>query len=117
MDLLKRNKKETKVWHWLLVDVLVVAAWFVGRGVKSMLTNQYGAWSWLAYPITYLVLYVLLSILPIFPSGIRSRCRYVTIRTIVIVIAIVVFLGIEIPKMEQNIENATNNFLDSLVSN
>lgn len=117
MDLLKRNKKETKVWHWLLVDVIVVATWFVGGWVKSTLTNQYGSLSFLAYPITYLVVYILLSILPIFPSGIRSRCRYVMIRTIVLVLALVVFLGVEIPKMEQNIENATNNFLDSLVSN
>lgn len=114
MDLFKRNKKETKVWHWLVVDVLVVVAWFIGGWLKSNLNQQYGAYSWLAYPITYLVLFILLSVVPILPSGIRSRYRYVIIRTLVLIIVVAIFLGVEIPKMEQNVENTISSLISSL---
>ena len=115
-SLTKRNKKETKVWHWLLVDIVFIATWFIARAIKSMLAEKLGGYSWLVYPGTYLVMFIILAAAPFIPSGIRSRYRYVMIRTVLLLIALTVFLGIEIPKMEQNIETTTENFLNSLVS-
>lgn len=97
----KDNKKETKMWHWIMVDiilgVILVASFFMFKLLYPVL----GIVAYIAPPLMLLLLLLSFSFVPAIPSGIRSFFEWILAKIIITVIAILLIYGVNVEEATQ----------------
>ena len=106
----KTDRKETKVWHWIVMDLLTIVICVVGWFLTVTLVPVLGAMCYAILPIMILVSMMIITFLPMIPSGIRTFYTWTMTKLISILIIFLLACDVALPGFQDKIVNMANEF-------
>lgn len=106
----KTDRKETKVWHWIVMDLLTIAICVVGWFLTVALAPVLGAMCYAVLPILIVVFMMIITFLPMIPSGIRTFYTWTMTKLISILIIFLLACDVVLPGFQDKVVNMANEF-------
>lgn len=106
----KTDRKETKVWHWIVMDLLTSAICAVGWFLTVALAPVLGAMCYAILPIMIVVSMMIITFLPMIPSGIRTFYTWTMTKLISILIIFLLACDVALPGFQDKVVNMANEF-------
>ena len=106
----KTDRKETKVWHWIVIDLLTIAICAVGWFLTVALAPVLGAMCYAILPIMIVVSMMIITFLPMIPSGIRTFYTWTMTKLISILIIFLLACDVALPGFQDKVVNMANEF-------
>ena len=106
----KTDRKETKVWHWIVMDLLTIAICAVGWFLTVALAPVLGAMCYAILPIMIVVSMMIITFLPMIPSGIRTFYTWTMTKLISILIIFLLACDVALPGFQDKVVNMANEF-------
>ena len=106
----KTDRKETKVWHWIVMDLLTIAICAVGWFLTVALAPILGAMCYAVLPILIVVFMMVITFLPMIPSGIRTFYTWTMTKLVSILIIFLLACDVVLPGFQEKVVNFANEF-------
>ena len=106
----KTDRKETKVWHWIVIDLLTIAICAVGWFLTVALAPVLGAMCYAILLIMIVVSMMIITFLPMIPSGIRTFYTWTMTKLISILIIFLLACDVALPGFQDKVVNMANEF-------
>ena len=106
----KTDRKETKVWHWIVMDLLTIAICAVGWFLTVALAPILGAMCYAVLPILIVVFMMVITFLPMIPSGIRTFYTWTMTKLVSILIIFLLACDVVLPGFQEKVVNLANEF-------
>lgn len=106
----KTDRKETKVWHWIVIDLLTIAICAVGWFLTVALAPILGAMCYAVIPILIVVFMMVITFLPMIPSGIRTFYTWTMTKLVSILIIFLLACDVVLPGFQEKVVNLANEF-------
>lgn len=106
----KTDRKETKVWHWIVMDLLTIAICVVGWFLTVALAPVLGAMCYAVLPILIVVFMMIITFLPMIPSGIRTFYTWTMTKFVSILIIFLLACDVVLPGFQEKVLNLANEF-------
>lgn len=106
----KTDRKETKVWHWIVMDLLTIAICAVGWFLTAALAPVLGAMCYAILPIMIVVFMMIITFLPMIPSGIRTFYTWTMTKFISALIIFLLACDVVLPGFQNKVVNMANEF-------
>lgn len=106
----KTDRKETKVWHWIVMDLLTSAICAVGWFLTVVLAPILGAMCYAVLPILIVVFMMVITFLPMIPSGIRTFYTWTMTKLVSILIIFLLSCNFILPGFQEKVVNLANEF-------
>ena len=106
----KTDRKETKVWHWIVMDLLTIAICAVGWFLTVALAPILGAMCYAVLPILIVVFMMVITFLPMIPSGIRTFYTWTMTKFVSILIIFLLACDVVLPGFQEKVVNLANKF-------
>lgn len=106
----KTDRKETKVWHWIVMDLLTSAICAVGWFLTVALAPILGAMCYAVLPILIVVFMMVITFLPMIPSGIRTFYTWTMTKLVSILIIFLLSCNFILPGFQEKVVNLANEF-------
>lgn len=106
----KTDRKETKVWHWIVMDLLTIAICVVGWFLTVALAPVLGAMCYAVLPILIVVFMMIITFLPMIPSGIRTFYTWTMTKFVSILIIFLLACDVVLPGFQEKVVNLANEF-------
>lgn len=106
----KTDRKETKVWHWVVMDLLTIAICAVGWFLTVALAPILGAMCYAVIPILIVVFMMVITFLPMIPSGIRTFYTWTMTKLVSILIIFLLACDVVLPGFQEKVVNLANEF-------
>lgn len=106
----KTDRKETKVWHWIVMDLLTSAICAVGWFLTVALAPVLGAMCYAILPILIVVFMMVITFLPMIPSGIRTFYTWTMTKLVSILIIFLLSCNFILPGFQEKVVNLANEF-------
>lgn len=106
----KTDRKETKVWHWIVMDLLTIAICAVGWFLTVALAPILGAMCYAVIPILIVVFMMVITFLPMIPSGIRTFYTWTMTKLVSILIIFLLACDVVLPGFQEKVVNLANEF-------
>lgn len=106
----KTDRKETKVWHWIVMDLLTIVICVVGWFLTVALAPVLGAMCYAILPVLIVVSMMIITFLPMIPSGIRTFYTWTMTKLISILIIFLLACDVALPGFQDKVVNMANEF-------
>lgn len=106
----KIDRKETKVWHWIVMDLLTIVICVVGWFLTVALAPVLGAMCYAVLPILIVVFMMIITFLPMIPSGIRTFYTWTMTKFVSILIIFLLACDVVLPGFQEKVVNLANEF-------
>ena len=106
----KTDRKETKVWHWIVMDLLTIVICVVGWFLTVVLAPVLGAMCYAVLPILIVVFMMIITFLPMIPSGIRTFYTWTMTKLVSILIIFLLACDVVLPGFQEKVVNLANEF-------
>lgn len=106
----KTDRKETKVWHWIVMDLLTSVICAVGWFLTVALAPVLGAMCYAVLPILIVVFMMVITFLPMIPSGIRTFYTWTMTKLVSILIIFLLACDVVLPGFQEKVVNLANEF-------
>ena len=106
----KTDRKETKVWHWIVMDLLTIAICVVGWFLTVALAPVLGAMCYAVLPILIVAFMMVITFLPMIPSGIRTFYTWTMTKLVSILIIFLLACDVVLPGFQEIVVNLANEF-------
>lgn len=106
----KTDRKETKVWHWIVMDLLTIVICAVGWFLTAALAPVLGAMCYAILPIMIVVSMMIITFLPMIPSGIRTFYTWTMTKFISALIIFLLACDVVLPGFQDKVVNMANEF-------
>lgn len=106
----KTDRKETKVWHWIVMDLLTIAICVVGWFLTVALAPVLGAMCYAVLPILIVVFMMIITFIPMIPSGIRTFYTWTMTKFVSILIIFLLACDVVLPGFQEKVVNLANEF-------
>lgn len=106
----KTDRKETKVWHWIVMDSLTIAICVVGWFLTVALAPVLGAMCYAVLPILIVAFMMIITFLPMIPSGIRTFYTWTMTKFVSILIIFLLACDVVLPGFQEKVVNLANEF-------
>lgn len=106
----KTDRKETKVWHWIVMDLLTIAICVIGWFLTVALAPVLGAMCYAVLPILIVAFMMVITFLPMIPSGIRTFYTWTMTKLVSILIIFLLACDVVLPGFQEKVLNLANEF-------
>lgn len=106
----KTDRKETKVWHWIVMDLLTIAICVIGWFLTVALAPVLGAMCYAVLPILIVAFMMVITFLPMIPSGIRTFYTWTMTKFVSILIIFLLACDVVLPGFQEKVVNLANEF-------
>lgn len=106
----KTDRKETKVWHWIVMDLLTIAICVGGWFLTVALAPVLGAMCYAVLPVLIVVFMMIITFLPMIPSGIRTFYTWTMTKFVSILIIFLLACDVVLPGFQEKVVNLANEF-------
>ena len=106
----KTDRKETKVWHWIVMDLLTIVICVVGWFLTVALAPILGAMCYAVLPILIVAFMMVITFLPMIPSGIRTFYTWTMTKFVSILIIFLLACDVVLPGFQEKVVNLANEF-------
>lgn len=106
----KTDRKETKVWHWIVMDLLTIVICVVGWFLTVALVPVLGAMCYAILPIMIVVSMMIITFLPMIPSGIRTFYTWTMTKLVSTLIIFLLACDVALPGFQDKVVNMANEF-------
>lgn len=106
----KTDRKETKVWHWIVMDLLTIAICVIGWFLTVALAPVLGAMCYAVLPILIVAFMMVITFLPMIPSGIRTFYTWTMTKLVSILIIFLLACDVVLPGFQEKVVNLANEF-------